>query len=82
MIIPDRKKSVSMIVSKLSPDGKMSGDVAVEPEEAIDSRDESLRVIATELLSAMERKSALDVAKALKAFMIEAQEVDQELDER
>lgn len=81
MIIPDRKKTVSVIISRMNPDGKPSGNLEVKPEEAIDERMGAIKSIAEEIMMAIKSGSAMDLAQALKAFMVEAQDVDQELDE-
>lgn len=69
MIIPDNKKTVSIILSKMKPGGRESRQ-EVKPEQAIDDKDETLKAIAEEMLKAFEDKSAMDLVSALKAFGI------------
>lgn len=81
MIIPDNKKTVSIILSKMKPDGGESRQ-EVKPEQAIDDKDETLKAIAEEMLKAFEDKSAMDLVSALKAFWNQIQLADEEQDEQ
>jgi hypothetical protein len=81
MIIPDNKKTVSIILSKMKPGGGESRQ-EVKPEQAIDDKDETLKAIAEEMLKAFEDKSAMDLVSALKAFWNQIQISDEEQDEQ
>ena len=81
MIIPDNKKTVSIILSKMKPVGGESRQ-EVKPEQAIDDKDETLKAIAEEMLKAFEDKSAMDLVSALKAFWNQIQLADEEQDEQ
>ncbi len=81
MIIPDNKKTVSIILSKMKPGGEESRQ-EVKPEQAIDDKDETLKAIAEEMLKAFEDKSAMDLVSALKAFWNQIQISDEEQDEQ
>lgn len=72
MIIPEKKKAVSVILSKFKPDGsERTPDIEVKPEEEINEHDESLKAIAEDIMSAVESKSAHDLLVALRAFISE-----------
>ena len=72
MIIPDHKKTVSVILSKMGqkPDEK----------ENMGENVEALHVAAEDLINAIHDKNALAVAEALKAF-IELHESHEKLEE-
>ena len=76
MIIPQKKKAIGVILSKM--DGH---DQEVKEEHSMDEHDEALKVIASELMHAIEQKSAMGVVDALKAFWSEIEELDEEKDE-
>lgn len=80
MIIPDNKKTVSIILSKMKPGGDESRQ-EVKPEQALDEKDEALKAIAEDMLQAFEQKSAMDLVMALKAFWHQIQLMDEEQDE-
>ncbi|HNJ37813.1 MAG TPA: hypothetical protein PL071_07325 [Nitrosomonas sp.] len=80
MIIPDNKKTVSIILSKMKPGGGESRQDVV-PEQAIDDKDEALKAIAEDMIKAFEDKSAMDLVSALKAFWHQIQLMDEEQDE-
>lgn len=76
MIIPGKKKAIGVILSRMGgPDQK------VKEEASMDSHDEAIKVIASELINAIESKSAMGVVDALKALIGEIQEMDEEQDE-
>lgn len=75
MIIPDKKKAVTVILSKLKPSGGESL-TRVKPEEEMDPAQGALKAIAEDLLSAIDSRSASDLAQALGAFMAEIQAQD------
>lgn len=68
MIIPDKKKAVTVILSKLRPDGSETRQ-DVLPEDEMDENDSDLKAIAEDMLHAYESKSASDLVTALKAFI-------------
>lgn len=67
MIIPDKKKAVGLILSKMAPDGSEK-QMDVKSEEAIGQGDEALHAICEDILMAVKDGSALQLAEALKAF--------------
>lgn len=81
MIIPDNKKTVSIILSKMKPGGGESRQ-EMPQEQAIDDKDEALKAIAEDMIKAFEDKSALDLVSALKAFWHQIQLMDEEQDEQ
>jgi hypothetical protein len=81
MIIPDRKKTVSVILSKLSPEGA-ERLAQVKPEEEMDSHDDMLKSICEDMLMAFRHDSAHDLMMAMKAFMMKIRAADEIQDER
>lgn len=73
MIIPDKKKVAGIILQGM--DGAMSKPVL--PEQEIDSSDEQMRLIAEDILTAIDNRSSLELARAIRALM----ELDEEKDE-
>ena len=71
MIIPDRKKTVSIILSKLSADGMQPKTQEVKNESEISPTDTALKAIAEDMLQAHKDSSAHDLMVALKAFIEE-----------
>jgi hypothetical protein len=72
MIIPDKKKAVGIIISKMKPDGSFSeGGEAMQNEEEMDSDMEAKKSIAADIIEAMHSKSAHDLMVALEAFFEE-----------
>lgn len=80
MIIPDRKKAVSVILSKMKPHGMAEGG-EVKDEAPVDAKDGALKAIAEDMLMAVEQKSPMDLVNALQAFMSEIEARDLEQDE-
>jgi hypothetical protein len=76
MIIPQKKKAIGVILSKMH-----GPDQEVKEEHSMNEHDEALKVIASELMHAIESKSAMGVVDALKAFWSEIEELDEEKDE-
>ena len=76
MIIPDKKKAVGVILARMG-----GPDQEVKEEHSMDKHDEAVKVIASELIHAIENKSAAGVVDALKALMAEIREMDEEQDE-
>jgi hypothetical protein len=76
MIIPGKKKAIGVILSRMG-----GPDQEVKEEASMDSHDEAIKVIASELINAIESKSAMGVVDALKALIGEIQEMDEEQDE-
>jgi hypothetical protein len=76
MIIPDKKKAVTVILSKL---GKGPGP-EVKPEAGLDEHHEAMKSIAEDIMQAFEDKSAMDLANALEALVREIQAMDEEQD--
>jgi hypothetical protein len=73
MIIPDRKKAVTMILSKLNDTktGEETPGVPMKNEQTLVAADQPLHAIAQDAISAFERKSPADLTSALKAFFAE-----------
>jgi len=63
MIIPDKKKAVSVIIAKMGKPGHQE----MAPEHEMDESDGMLKSIAEDLIAGVESKSAHEVAMALKA---------------
>jgi hypothetical protein len=78
MIIPDKKKAVSIILSKMGAGGAEQS-APLKPEEEMGDGAE-LHAIAEDLLMAVEQKSAAAVKDALQAFLACVQNEDQEQD--
>lgn len=78
MIIPDRKKTVSVILSKMHPDGSSEVDQN-EPESGFHKEPsmEILQGIAADLMHGLKIGSEKAVALALKAA-VEACDMDSE----
>jgi hypothetical protein len=76
MIIPGKKKAIGVILSRMG-----GPDQEVKEESSTESHDEAIKVIASELIHAIEQKSAMGVVDALKALIGEIQEMDEEQDE-
>lgn len=68
MIIPDSKKTVTMILSRMGEDRKMT-DTEIKPERENREEDEGFRVIAEEILEAIQEKSTSGLARALRNFV-------------
>lgn len=77
-IIHDKKKMIGVILSGMQ---KPEGGSQVKDEHSMDEHDETLKVVASELIDAIHNRSALDVVQALKALISEIQEMDEEQDE-
>jgi hypothetical protein len=75
-IIHDKKKMLGVILS-----GMDGNNQEVKEESSMDEHDEALKLVASELIKAIEEKSALGVVDALKALISEIQEMDEEQDE-
>jgi DNA phosphorothioation-dependent restriction protein DptG len=75
MIIPGGRKTVSVILSKMKPNGtEQMGET--RPEEEMNGSDGSLKAIADDIMMAFQSKSSHDLMTALKAFMKEIQNQD------
>lgn len=66
MIIPDRKKAVSVILSKSLPDGKFEDEL--KPENNTQERSELLEGLAQDLMQGIKTGSARAVLTAFKAL--------------
>lgn len=78
MIIPDRKKAIGVILSKMKPDGSQVEGGEMKNEEHIDEHEQALHSHAEDILSALHNKSAADLAKALNNFLEEHDMHEQE----
>lgn len=63
MIIPDRRKAATLILSRLG------SQAPVAPQAEVSQDDAPLRAIAEDLLVAFEKKSVMDIVDSLKAFI-------------
>lgn len=80
MIIPDGKKTATIILSRMKPSGQEALS-SEKSEEELSSSDSSLKVIAEDLLQAFQEGSAHDLMMGLKAFMQEIQVQDEKQDQ-
>lgn len=80
MIIPDRKKAVTVILSKMRGDGSEKSQ-EVKSEESLDPHNEALKTISEDILQAISDKSAMDLSTALSALVREIQAQDLEQDQ-
>lgn len=72
-MIPDRKKAVGLIISKMHPDNKMSDGGEVKNEVEMDVKDSALHEHAKDIFSAIHNKSPHEFVQAMKNFMEEHQ---------
>lgn len=78
MFLNDKKKAVSVILSKVRPDGSESeSEVAEEAKEGGE-----YEAFAEDLLAAIESKSVQSLAQVLRSFheMIEEQDEEEDLE--
>ena len=80
MFFPDKKKTVTVILSKMKPGGEETRQ-EIKPEESISDTDQILQSIAEDILQAVSDKSAISLKDALKAFLDQIQLLDHEQDE-
>lgn len=73
MIIPDKKKTVSVILSRMNQDGKDGPQMDAKNE----SSDDPLQGVSEDILMAIKEGSAADLTTALKAFMAGSDTDDQ-----
>ena len=67
MMLPEKKRISTVILSKMGDDGS-SKDIQAAPEA--DMREEGpLDMIVMDLMSAIEKKSAMGIKDALRAFI-------------
>lgn len=71
MIIPDRKKAVTMILSKLHDKPEEPG-VEMKNEGTTVAADEPLMAISRDAIRAFKNDSPLELMNALKAFFSQA----------
>jgi hypothetical protein len=67
MIIPGNKKTVSVILDRMKPDGSESMS-AMKPEEEMDEGDGALKAICEDMMMAFQSQSAHDLMQAMRAF--------------
>lgn len=77
MIIPDKKKVATVILSRMGQNGQEQRTPA-KPEDEIGEGDQALKSIADQILLAFENKSSHDLMLGLKAFFDELQESGEE----
>ncbi len=68
MIIPDVKKMAGIIVGKMNPEGS---EGSIKPEAQMDDSKMGLHAAAEDLINAINSKSALEVADALRSAFIQ-----------
>ncbi len=66
MIIPDVKKTASLIIARMKPDGSDGSVGAIKPEAQMDDSMAGIHAAAEDLINAIGSKSASEVADALK----------------
>lgn len=76
----DRKKTVSVLLSRMKPDGT-SSEAPAKPELELDDADASLKSLAEQVMIAFKNESAHDLMLALKAFVAESIEPDADQEE-
>lgn len=79
MIIGDKKKTVSVILSKLKPDGG-SSSTPVKSEQQMGDPD-PVKIIAEDMMLAFKNGSVLDLQDAISALIAHVQSMDEEQDE-
>ena len=72
MIIPDKKKAVSVILARMNPGGKEKQQ-EVKSEAPMNDDDAALESIAQDIMQAIKDGSAQDLVMALKAFDAECE---------
>lgn len=77
MIFSDRKKLAQIMSGKLGSD-KMT---PVKPEYETDENKAAFKMIAEDILAALESKSASDLAAGLKAFFAACEAEEEKLEE-
>jgi hypothetical protein len=67
MIIPGNRKTVSVILDRMKPDGsERMGEM--KPEEEMEEGSSAMKAICEDMIMAFESKSAHDLMEAMKAF--------------
>lgn len=69
MIIGDRKKAVTIILSRFGGKPEQEKMVEAKPEYEGELGDQDFQAIAEDILIALNDKSASDLARALRAFV-------------
>lgn len=82
MFLPDKKKAVSVILSRMN--GGKSKDLEKKPEESIDSgiKDDAFTTFAEDMMQAFQDKSVMGLAEVLESFFQYVQSKDVEQDEQ
>lgn len=82
MFLLDKKKVVSVILSKMK-DGK-SKDLETKPEESVDSgiKDDAFTSFAEDMMQAFQDKSVLSLSQVLESFFEYVQSKDMDQDEQ
>lgn len=68
MIFGDKKKAIGVIMSRINEDGRETGSATLKNEASLDEKGEAMQAIGSEILSAIQGGSAIDLAQALQAF--------------
>lgn len=81
MFLPDKKKTATVILAKMKPDGSQTRQ-AVKPEVSLNEGDEVLKSIAEDLHYAIKNDSIQGIVEAMKAFwdQIQLKDVEQDKD--
>lgn len=82
MFLSDKKRITTMIKSRLSGDGTSSQFEAKNEEDMGEVKDDAHIAMAEEFISAIEKKSVLDFAKALENLCEYIAAKDYEQDEQ
>ena len=80
MIIPDKKKATTIILSRLKSGTPQNMPVKPETDAHEKPEDEPLAIAAQDLLQAINDKSVMGVKEALRSFMDLIQSDDEKLD--
>lgn len=77
MIIPDKRKAISVILARHNTSG-VQDHAEMKPEHEMDDGDANLKSIAEDVIRALEQKSAHDLMMALRAFVSQSSDSDDE----
>lgn len=72
MIFPDNKKAAAMILARIKPEGDISSGGPKKPETHTNPNEETLRVIAEDIMQAFHERSSSGLMGGLKAFMAQS----------
>lgn len=83
MFLPDKKKAVTMILSRMK--NGVSKDLEKKPEESVDSgvKDDAFGSFAEDMMQAFQDKSVMGLAEVLESFFeyIRSKDIEQDKQE-